>query len=87
MRHTGKGQFKAEVWYRNRCVFIRDCGVGLGVFIRKRRAIMKPGSAEILIHVLDQWVSIRVLSCRQIILGVYSAEGKVSHCLQDQSEQ
>jgi hypothetical protein len=40
-----------------------------------------------LIHVLDQWVLIRVLSCRQIILCVYSAEGTVRHCLDDQPEQ
>lgn len=72
VRHLGIGQFKAEVKYRNRCVFLRDCGVGLGVFIRKRRVLRKPGSTELLMNILDQWVMAKVLPSRQIVLFIYS---------------
>ena len=83
IRHPGKGQFKAEVRYRNRCVLIRNCGVGLGVFIRKRRVLRKPDSTELLINILDQWVVVKVLPSRQIVMCVYSGEDTTRHCLED----
>lgn len=87
LQHPGKGQFKAEVRYRNRCVFVRDHGVGLGVFIRKRRVLRKPGSTELLINIIDQWVVIKVLTSRQIVLCVYSGESTTQHCLSEKPEQ
>lgn len=37
--------FKMEVRYRNRCGYIKDCGVGLGVFLMKRKVVRRAGSA------------------------------------------
>lgn len=76
-----------EVRYRNRCAFLKDCGIGLGAFMMKRRLVRRAGSAEVFLGVCDKWIVLRILSSRQLSYCLFTAEESNQAHLDAQEDQ
>lgn len=59
---------------RNRCAYLRDCGVGLGAFLLKRKIIKRADGGELLLNVLDKWVLLKIRQSEQIGYSVHDAQ-------------
>ena len=66
-------QFKLEVRYRNRFVYLKDCGVGMGVFLKKRKVVAHIG-AEVLLNVSDKWIVLKASPAKQLSVCIYSGD-------------
>jgi hypothetical protein len=58
--HLNGNSFKLEVRFRNRCAYIRDCGVGLGVLQLKRKIVKRADGGELLLNAADKWAVLKI---------------------------
>lgn len=71
---TNGNSFKCDVRYQNRNAYIRDCGVGLGIFLQKKKLIVNADSTERLFSIDDQFVMIKIKQSQQILFTVFDGE-------------
>lgn len=79
-------QFKVEVRYRSRCAYLKDCGMGLGVFLMKRKVVRRAGSPEIFLSVMDKWIVLRVLPSKQVSYAIYYADTSAQAVLESKQQ-
>jgi len=56
----------------NHSLFVTDCGVGLGVFLMKKKITQKADGTELLLSVEDSFAMIKIRSNEQITVIIYN---------------
>ena len=55
-----------------------DCGVGLGVFLLKRKITVRPDGTELLLNACDRWVTLRVAPNEKVQFSVHDSNSSNS---------
>lgn len=79
--HLNANSYKMDVRIRNRQAYVRDCGMGLGVFLLKRKIVKRADGAELLLNACDKWVVLKISQNQQISYTVHEGESSVSGLL------
>jgi hypothetical protein len=84
--HLTGNSFKLEVRFRSRCVYMRDCGVGLGSFLLKRKVVTRADASELLLNACDKWLLLRIAHNEQIHYSLHDSENSISGVLERKEE-
>jgi hypothetical protein len=84
--HLNGNSFKLELRIRSRCVYMRDCGVGLGAFLLKRKIIRRADGAEMLLNACDKWLLLKITHAEQVHCSLYDSHTSTSTVLERKEE-
>jgi len=68
--------YKMQLRLTNHSVYAKDCGLGLGVFLLKKKMLQKCDGSDILLSIEDNFVRIKIKLSEEIIATIYNFESE-----------